>query len=135
MHRPRGRNGDAKLGGDTSCRRFPLRRDGSHRLPRLFQYRGWRRLGRAAVEGRLRGIDHVKLDGLCGLVATQLGGEVQGAVNSSGYASSEEPRAVYDHPFVDGDRTKERQEVKRRPVRRFTSCRSLVRSPSTNGWL
>ena len=102
MLRPRGRNCDAEFGGHTSCRLFPLRRDGSHGLPRLFEYRGWRRLGCAAVEGRLRRIDHVKLDGLCSLVAAQLSRQAQGAVNSGGYASGKDPGAVYDYRSLTG---------------------------------
>ena len=97
---------------------FPPRRDGPHGSPRLFQYRGWRRLGRAAVEGRLWRIHHLKLDGLCGVVAAQLGREAQGTVDAGRDAGGEDPGAVDDHPLVDGDRTKERQQVKRRPVRR-----------------
>jgi len=119
MLRPRGRNGDAEFGGDTPCRGFPLRRQGLHGLPRLFEYRGWCRFGRAAVEGRLRRIDHIKLDGLCGRVAAQLSRQAQGAVDSGRDASRKDPGAVYDHAFVDGDRTKERQQVKRDAVTRI----------------
>jgi hypothetical protein len=35
---PRGRNHDAEFGGHTSRGLFPLRREGSHGLPRLFEY-------------------------------------------------------------------------------------------------
>jgi hypothetical protein len=42
-------------------------------LPRLIHDRGRGSLGRAAVERRLWRIDHVKLDRLRSLVATQLG--------------------------------------------------------------
>ena len=73
---PRG-NGDVEFDGHTACRLLPPRCDGPHGLPRLIQYRGRRRLGRAAVEGRLRRIDHVKLDGFCGLVAAQLSRKAQ----------------------------------------------------------
>jgi hypothetical protein len=59
------------LGSDTSCRPFPLRRERAHRSSRLFDYRGWRRFGRAAIKERFRRIDHVKLDGLCRLFAAQ----------------------------------------------------------------
>jgi hypothetical protein len=69
----RGGNGDAEFGRNTSRRLLALRRDGPHRSPRLFQYRRWRRFRRAALEGRLWRIRHVKLDGLRGLVAAQLG--------------------------------------------------------------
>jgi hypothetical protein len=36
----------------------------------------------------------VKLDGLCGLVTAQLGGEAKGAIDASGDACSKDPRAV-----------------------------------------
>src|SRR5881227_1522021 len=78
-----GRNGDAEFGGDAPSRLLALRRDGPYQLVRFIQYRGWRCLRCAAVEGRLRRIDHVKLDGLCSLVAAQLGGEAQGAIDAS----------------------------------------------------
>jgi hypothetical protein len=61
--------GMPSLAANMSRRLFPPRRDGSRGLPRLFQYRGWRRLWRAAIEGPLRRISHVKLDGLCSLDA------------------------------------------------------------------
>jgi hypothetical protein len=60
----------------------------------------------------------MKLDGLCGLVAAQLGREVQRAVDASRNACGEDPGAIDDHPFADRDRTKERQQVQRRAVRR-----------------
>jgi len=63
-------------------------------------------------------IRHMKLDGLCGLVAAQLGRQPPAAVDPGRDAGSEDPISVDDHPFVDRDRTKERQQVKRSPVRR-----------------
>ena len=36
MLRPRGRIGDSEFGGHTSCRLFPLRRDGSHGFSRHY---------------------------------------------------------------------------------------------------
>ena len=102
MLRPRRRNGDSEFGGHTSCRLFPLCRDGSHGLPPPFEYRGRCRLRCAAVEGRLRRIDHVKLDGLCSLVAAQLSRQTQGAVNSGRDASGKDPGAVYDYRSLTG---------------------------------
>jgi hypothetical protein len=49
---------------DAPRSRFSLRRDVSHVFARLVQDRGWRRFRRAAVEGRFRRVDHVKLDRL-----------------------------------------------------------------------
>ena len=60
----------------------------------------------------------MKLDGLCGLVATQFGREAQGAVDAGRNTGGEDPGTVDDHPFVDWDRAEEWQQVKRRPVRR-----------------
>jgi AraC-like DNA-binding protein len=48
-----GRNRNSEFGGDTSCGPFTLRRQRSHGQSRVFEDRGRRRLGRAAVEGRL----------------------------------------------------------------------------------
>jgi hypothetical protein len=79
---PCGGNSDAEFGGDTSSRLLALPREGPHRSPLLFQYRRWRGFGRAAVEWRLRRIDHVKLDGLSGLLTAQLGREMQSPVDA-----------------------------------------------------
>ena len=84
----RGRNGNAEFGGYTSRGLFPPRREFAHGLPRLFEYRGWRGLGCAAVERRLRCISHMELDRLCDLVAAQLGGEPQRAVDAGGDAAA-----------------------------------------------
>jgi hypothetical protein len=101
----RGRNGNAQFRGDKPSCLLALRRDSPHRSPRLFQDRGWRCLGRAAVEGRLWRIDHVKLNGLCGLVATQFGRQAQSAVDTGRNARGKDPGAINDHTFVDGDRS------------------------------
>jgi hypothetical protein len=55
----RGRNENAEFGGYTSRGLFPPRREFAHGLPRLFEYRGWRRLGRAAAKRRLRRVNHI----------------------------------------------------------------------------
>jgi hypothetical protein len=68
-----------------------LHRDGSRRSARLFQDQGWRRLGCAAVERRFWRVDHIKLDRLCDLVAAQLGGEAQGAVDAGRDTSRRHP--------------------------------------------
>jgi hypothetical protein len=49
--------------------------------------------------------------------AAQLGREAQRAVDASRNARGEDRGAIDDHPFADRDRTKERQQVKRRPLR------------------
>ena len=99
----------AELRGDAPRRLLALRGDIPHGLPCPFQYCGWRCLGRAAVEGRLRRIDHMELDGLSRCVAPQLGREPQRAVDSGRDAGGEDPGAVDDHPFIDGDGAEERQ--------------------------
>ena len=50
--------------------------------------------------------------------AAQLGRKAQRAVYAGGDACGKDPCSVYDHPLVDGDRAEERQQMKRRPVRR-----------------
>ena len=108
----RGRNGNAEFGGYTSRGLFPPRREVAHVLPRLFEYRGWRRLGRAAVKRRLRRINHIELDRLCGRVAAQLSGKPQCAVYTGGDARGKDLRAVHDHAFVNRDSAKVPQQVK-----------------------
>jgi hypothetical protein len=130
----RGRDDDAQFRGDTPRCLLALRRDSPHRPPRFFHDRGWRCLGRAAVEGGLWRVDHVKLNSLRGLVSTQFGREAQSAIDTGRNARSKDPGSINDHAFVDGDRSEERQQVKRRPEqfcppfqRRFPLARTRSR--------
>jgi hypothetical protein len=70
------------------------------------------------VEGRLRCVNHVELDGLCSFIATQLGCESQGSVDSRRDPRRKDPVPVDDHPFFHRDRAEERQQMKRSPVGR-----------------
>src|SRR6516165_12471761 len=72
---------DTELRGYPARGLLPLRRDAGQRLARAFQDCRWGRFRRAAVERRLRSVGHVKLDGLGGLLATQLGRKAKGAIN------------------------------------------------------
>jgi hypothetical protein len=90
----RGGNRDAKLGSDTSCRLFALRRDGPRGLPRLFHDRGRRGLGRAAIEGRLR--RDVKLNGLSASSPRNSAAEAQGAIDAGGNARCKNPTRRLD---------------------------------------
>ena len=67
-------------------RLLALCRNGPHRSARLIQYRGRRRLGRTTVQGRFRRVGHMKLDRLCDVMAAELGGRLQGAVDTGGNA-------------------------------------------------
>jgi hypothetical protein len=111
-------NVDVEAARDAPGGRFALRGDAGYRLPRLREDRSRRGFRSAAVEGRLRRVHHVELNGPCGVVTAQRGGEAQSAVDASRDTSGENPVAVYDDPLVDGDRTEVRQQVKRRPMRR-----------------
>jgi hypothetical protein len=104
----RGRDDNAQFGGDTPRCLLALRRDSPHRPPRFFQDRGWRCLGRAAVEGGLWRVDHVKLNSLRGLVSPQFGCEAQSAIDTGRNARSKDPGSINDHTFVDPDRPEER---------------------------
>jgi hypothetical protein len=52
------------------------------------------------------------LDSPRGVVAAQLGGEAQGAVDSCGDAGGKDPVSVQDDPFVDRDCAEQGQQMK-----------------------
>ena len=93
---------------------------------RAFQDCRWGRFRHAAVERRFRSVGHVKLDGLGGLLAAQLGRQSKGAINPGRYASGKHPVPVDHDPLVDGDRAEIGQQMKRRPMR---GCAAPLEQP------
>jgi hypothetical protein len=75
----------------------------------------------------------MKLDRLCDLVAAQLGGEAQGAVDACCDARGKDPSAIHHYALVDGDRAEIGQQVKRRPVGRRPASLEQARRAADQG--
>ena len=56
----------------------------------MLQHGRRRRLGGAAIEGRLGCIGHIQLDGLRDLITAQIGGDTKCAINSRGHDRDED---------------------------------------------
>ena len=112
------RDGDAKAGGHAPRGRFAPRRDRGCRLPCLREYCSRRGFRRAGVEGRLRCIGHIELDGLRHLVAPQIAARRKAPSMPAVTPAAKIQSPSIDHAFVDGNGPEQRQQMKRRPVRR-----------------
>lgn len=88
-------------------------RDVSHGLSRLIQDRGWRRFRRAAVEGRFRPIDHMKLDRPGRFDAAQFRDEPQRAVDPRRHPGGEGPASIDHDALVHGNGAEQWQQVER----------------------